>query len=196
MKARATLTHQLRFALPLWVVLTITDLLPENRVSVRLRGALCRPFIRRCGKDLQVARGVTLLSTDNLMVGDHVYLGRGSWINALGGVTLDDEVVCGPYVVISSLRHEFRNGSVRFGGSSAGKVHVGRGTWLAAHVSVSMGTTIGEGVIVGANSAVTHDLPSGVLVGGVPARVIGPRRDRVAALQSSVDFRSGQSDRP
>ena len=34
------------------------------------------------------------------------------------------------------------------------------------------GVKIGDGAIIAANAVVTHDIPSGVLAGGVPAKVI------------------------
>lgn len=44
--------------------------------------------------------------------------------------------------------------------------------WLATGVSVMAGVCIGHGTIVAAGSVVTHDLPSMVLAGGIPAKVI------------------------
>ncbi len=46
--------------------------------------------------------------------------------------------------------------------------------WLATGVSVMAGVRIGHGTVVAAGSVVTRDLPSMVLAGGVPARVIRP----------------------
>ena len=44
--------------------------------------------------------------------------------------------------------------------------------WLATGVKVMPGVTIGQGTIVAAGSVVTKDLPSFVLAGGVPAKII------------------------
>lgn len=51
-------------------------------------------------------------------------------------------------------------------------VAIGRNVWLAAHVIVLPGVTIGDDVIAAAGSVITKDVPSGVLVAGNPARVM------------------------
>jgi acetyltransferase-like isoleucine patch superfamily enzyme len=49
--------------------------------------------------------------------------------------------------------------------------------WLATGVTVCAGIRIGRGTVVAAGSVVTKDLPSGVLAGGAPARIIRPIHD-------------------
>lgn len=49
--------------------------------------------------------------------------------------------------------------------------------WLATGVKVMPGVTIGRGTIVAAGSVVTKDLPSYVLAGGSPARIIKSIRE-------------------
>ena len=171
------LIYQLRWALPMWLVGLLTNWWPDNRLTLRLRGALARPFIGKCGRGFQLGRNVTLLNTHRLEIGAHVYVPQGGWLNGLGGMTLESEVILGPYVVISTLQHVFKDGSARFGGSTSGPVRIGRGSWLAAHVSVKCGVSVGQGTLVAANAAVAGDLPAGVVAGGVPAKVIGENRD-------------------
>lgn len=174
--------HQLRWALPVWLLGLLTNWWPNNRVTIRLRGLLFRPFFKRCGKGIAVASGVTLLNTHNIEIGENVYLSYFAWLNGLGGLTLEDEVIVGPFVTISTLAHCRRAGSFARGGGDSGPVRIGRGSWLAAHASVAYGVTVGRGCLVAANAAVTKDIPDNTMAGGVPARPLGPCVDRPATL--------------
>jgi maltose O-acetyltransferase len=106
---------------------------------------------------------------------------------------LEDEVVLGPYVVISTAQHVFKNASVRFGGNIARPVVIGRGTWIGAHASVKCGITIGKGSLVAANAFVSRDLPDRIIAGGVPADVIKPNEDGEAEFHTRQDFERRRS---
>lgn len=45
---------------------------------------------------------------------------------------------------------------------------------IGSNATILAGVTIGEGALVGAGAVVTKDVPPGVIVVGVPARVLGP----------------------
>lgn len=195
MRVLRELRHQFRWALPLWFVGLLTNWWPDNRWTIRWRGMMVAPFLGKCGRNLQLGSLVTLLGTDRLAVGNDVYLARGTWLNAMGGLELADEVVLGPYVVISTAQHVFKAGSVRFAGSIVRPIAIGRGSWLAAHAVVKCGVRIGAGCLVAANSVVTKDVPDQSIVGGVPAKVIGSVRDEAADIYRRDDLR-GAADGP
>lgn len=185
------LHFQLRYALPVWLLWILTGWWPSNRVTIKIRGRLHRPFFKKCGKNLQMANGVMLLNPHNIEIGDDVYLAYYVWLNGLGGIVIEDEVVLGPYVTISSLTHCCRDGSFRFGGAKAAPVRIGRGSWLAAHCSVAAGVTVSAGCLVAANSAVVRDLPAGSICGGVPAQVVGECKDQEPDMMSRSGWKSG-----
>jgi len=54
----------------------------------------------------------------------------------------------------------------------AADVEIGDHVWIAAHVIVLKGVTIGENSVVATGSVFTQSCPSGVIVAGNPARVI------------------------
>lgn len=51
-------------------------------------------------------------------------------------------------------------------------VKIGDNVWVGCNVTIFPGVTIGDFSVVAAGSVVTKDVPSGVLVGGIPAKVI------------------------
>lgn len=179
---------QIRYTLPLWFVQLLTDWLPDNRISIKFRGWLAHFFIKKCGKNFHLGRGVTLLNSFNLEIGNDVYLAKGCWLNAMGKLIIDDEVVIAPYVVISTLQHVFKDKSVRFGGSISGPIFIGKGSWLASHSSVKCGVSIGRGNLIAANAFVISDTPDYKIVGGVPAKVIKDNNDGEATFFSREDF--------
>lgn len=44
--------------------------------------------------------------------------------------------------------------------------------WIGINATILKGVTIGKGAVIAAGALVTHDVPAGALVGGVPAKVI------------------------
>ncbi len=182
---------QFRYILPLWFVLFITNWLPDNKLTIRLRGMLASPFFKKCGKRLELGRDLTLLNSYNIDLGNDVYIAKGCWINGMGGLVVEDEVIMAPYVVISTMQHIFKNNSARFGGSIPGKVQIGRGTWLAAHVSIKCGVTVGSGSIIGANAFVVKDTDRNSIYGGVPAKLIKENENGESSFLNRSDLLKG-----
>jgi len=153
-------------------IMLATAWLPDLRPVLQLRGFMLRPAFKSCGRNLQVARCVTINFTNCLEIGGDVFLGMGCWINAAGGVVLEDEVQLGPYAVLVTGNHTELGGSYRFGPSRQAPIRLCHGSWVAAHATVTKGVVIGRGAILAANSVATRDIPAFAMAGGVPARII------------------------
>src|SRR3954447_5885849 len=117
---------------------------------------------RRCniGQNVVVSPGV--------VIGDNVKIQNN--VSVYTGVTLEDDVFCGPSMVFTNVvnprSHVSRKDEFR-------KTLVKRGASLGANSTVVCGHTIGRYAFVGAGSVVTKDVPDYALVVGNPARVVG-----------------------
>ena len=52
------------------------------------------------------------------------------------------------------------------------KTVIGKGVWIMPNVTIIPGVTIGDEAVVATGSVVTKDVPSRVLVAGVPAKIV------------------------
>ena len=163
----------LRYDWPLHFILLLTNWLPDNVVFLRLRGFLARPFLGKCGSDLRLGRNISLYNPSKIEFGAHVYLAYGCvFLAGSQTISLDNEVVIGPYCVLASENHTRKKDSFRYGIPQSATVFIGRGSWLGAHVVVTAGSNIGQGTLVAAGAVVTGVVPANILAGGVPAKII------------------------
>ncbi len=117
-------------------------------------------------------------------INTHFAGGRFSMVN-FDSVFLDtspirigEDVMIGPRCVLACPGHPLhpvqrRNEPV----TTSKPIKVGDGVWLGAGVTVLGGVTIGEGSVIAAGAVVTHDIPAGVVAGGVPCKVLRPVTD-------------------
>ena len=154
------------------LLLNLTSWIPDNPVTCRCRGYIVRLFIKS-GKGLEIGARVKFLYCAGITIGDYVYIAGGCWVSGRGSLNIEDEVVIGPYSIIVTSNHTFVNGSTRFAPANYAPVRIGRGSWLASHVVITAGTSVGKGNLIAANSVVTKDTPDNVVVGGIPGKVIG-----------------------
>jgi serine acetyltransferase len=112
-----------------------------------------------------------------LIIGDNVGIGWRTSISVGNTIILGNNVrIAGDCYLAGYPGHPI-NAKLRALGkpdadSQVGDIILDDDVWLATGVKVMPGVTIGRGTIVAAGSVVTKDLPSFVLAGGVPARVI------------------------
>lgn len=114
------------------------------------------PFYTDCGK--------------NIHIGRNVFFNGGCRFQDQGGIYIDDGALIGPMVVLATLNHE-QNPEYR-GDLFPKPIHIGKNVWIGANATVLPGVTIGDGVIVAAGAVVAKDVLPGVIVGGVPAKII------------------------
>ena len=96
-------------------------------------------------------------------MGKETDIGAFTYINALNGVILEDQVQIGSHCSIYSVSTI---------DNSDGKVLLKHNCRIGSHSTVLPGVTVGKNSVVGAHSLVNKDIPDNVIAFGVPAKVI------------------------
>lgn len=127
---------------------------------------------------------VTLVESDKLITGKHVGINSGSYINAVGGITMGDYVLIGSNVTISSGKHPIEGcqPSVFERPVEPFPIDIEDDVWIGAGSVILPGVRLRKGTVVGANSVVTKDTKEYAIVVGAPARLL---RYRVAVDKSA-----------
>ena len=112
----------------------------------------------------------------NVVIGPRVEIGNNGKIqnnvSVYEGVTLEDDVFCGPSVVFTNIATP-RSAFPRNKSEDNLTTLVKRGASIGANATVICGNMIGEHALVGAGSVVTKDVPPYAVVYGNPAKQRG-----------------------
>jgi acetyltransferase-like isoleucine patch superfamily enzyme len=179
------------FGYRLWVRLL------SKTFSLLISGAFAR-----FGRRTVLMYPIRLSGEERIAIGDHVFIGPGSWlqtlpdgentsiavsigkgtsvagacvISAVRSVQLEENVLLARNVYISDHMHKYTDTEIPVIAQGVEKIKpvlVKRGAWLGQNVVVCPGVTIGTGAVIGANSVVTRNIPDYCVAAGAPARVL------------------------
>ncbi|MFD1551811.1 acyltransferase [Putridiphycobacter roseus] len=116
---------------------------------------------------------------DNAYVFGDVTVGENTWIGPFTIIDGTGSLTIGDFCTISAGVHLYSHDNVLRTLSGNRKpilyapLKIGSNTYIGPQSIISKGISIGDYVIIGANSFVNKDVPSNAIVAGNPAKVIG-----------------------
>jgi acetyltransferase-like isoleucine patch superfamily enzyme len=132
------------------------------------------------GKNVDIYPGVTFAGNGLIRIGDNCKIGQNTIIyaNNNGGVVIGDNTIIAAQNYIIDSNHNMNAGrKISDQGLSSSLVTIGEDVWLGANVTVIKGAVIQNGVVVGAKSLVNSEIAENSIAVGVPARIIGTRKN-------------------
>ena len=108
----------------------------------------------------------------NITVGDNFLANYNVTILDRGPVTIGNDVMIGPGVMITTTGHPLSPKGRRNHLGYMKPIRIGNDVWIGGNACILPGVTIGNNVIVAAGAVVNRDVPDNCVVAGVPAKVV------------------------
>lgn len=136
-----------------------------------MRSILCS-ILGSHGENFQFNQPFRCDYGDNIFIGENFFANFNLTILDEAEVRIGDFCFIGPNVSIYTACHpldaENRNKVLEW----SEPVIIGDNVWIGGSATILPGVTIGDNVVIGAGAVVTKDVPSNVVVGGNPAKII------------------------
>lgn len=131
------------------------------------------------GDRCRIDRGVRILATNGarVRIGAGCRIGLYSVLNGGASIEIGESALLSGFVYLQTSQHRFavKDKPIKDQGYTHGEVKVGDGAWLAAHVVVMPGVSVGQNAVVGSNAVVTKSVEADVVVGGIPAKPLSQK---------------------
>lgn len=162
--------------------------MPGWQIGYIVRRWLVRRIAANLGEHVIVKHNAQIGAGVGLSVGDRSQLGHNCRIGNY--VTIGKDVLMGPDVVIMTSTHGFEEKEVPINLQNEPPIRpvfIGDDVWIGTRVVIMPGVSIERGAVIGAGAIVTKDVPAFAIVGGVPAKIIRYRGDKVPPRTNSID---------
>jgi acetyltransferase-like isoleucine patch superfamily enzyme len=145
-----------------------------GRIAWLMRYGVLRKLVYRCGVRVSVDRGCVIRHWEGLEIGNDVSIHEYCNINAKGGVKIGNDVGIAHQTSILSANHRWDDPTLCILDNPVvlSPTIISDDVWIGCGCRILAGVTIASRSVVAAGAVVAKNVPSGWLVGGVPAKPI------------------------
>jgi len=170
-------------------------------IDVLMRRICFRALVKKLGSGVAIQRSVSVIHPETFEIGDRVFIGEqtiiqgrfdgrcvigaGVWIGPQSyfdarDLVIGDHVGWGPGAKVLGSEHTGLPADIPLIQTDLqiAPVRIGSCADIGVNAIILPGITVGHAAIVGAGAVVTRDVPEFAKVAGVPARVIGWRKEQ------------------
>ncbi len=137
-----------------------------RRFLLRLAGA-------KIGKGSSIHMGCRFFSLKELQVGQDSIIGYGAFLDGRDKIIIGNHVDIASDVMIYNSQHDINSEDFH---PELESVEIGDYVFIGPRAIILPGVRIGKGAVIGAGAVVTKDVAEFMVVGGVPAEIIGERK--------------------
>lgn len=126
-------------------------------------------------KNVKLYHGFQVRNPKGLIIEDGVSIGPKVLLDARSGLTIKRSAIIAYGAIIWTMNHDYND--VNFCGKG-GPVEICEYAWVCSRSIILPGIKIGKGAVVASGAIVTKDVPDFAVVAGVPAKIVGTRKDQ------------------
>jgi len=142
-----------------------------NKTIIFLRTKYFKSIFGYLGHGSVICGKIKVYNPEKIILGNFCTVNEGCLLNARDKIVIEDFVHISPYVIINT-------GFLDVSRKKKSRKHltspviIKEGAWVASGAIINPGVIIGENSVVAAGAVVTKDVPSNVMVAGIPAKVL------------------------
>jgi maltose O-acetyltransferase len=142
-----------------------------------LRWIFFKIFLGHCGRNIYFSRNVEVRYPGNVFIGNNVVINKKVLLDGRG-----DKLIIGNNVDIAqecniwTMDHDPHSD---YHLTESKTVVIEDFVWIASRSTILPGVRIGLGAVVASGAVVTKDVPANMIVGGVPAKILGKRKSKL-----------------
>lgn len=129
----------------------------------------------------------------NLRIGDKCVFGKDNTVNCYLDIEFGEAALAADWVYICDFDHVTADihQPIKDQGIVKSPVRIGPDTWICTKVTVTKGTRIGRGCVIGAHAVVRGEIPDYAIAAGMPAKVV---KSRLTAYEADAVRRAAVAD--
>ena len=139
-----------------------------------LRRLICKIVMKDFSMKSAISRNVDIRSPYRISIGCGCVINKKCVLDGRGGLKIGNNVDIAQETNIWTEQHDYNSPSYA---PICKSVNIQDYVWVASRVTILPGVTIGRGAVVACGAVVTKDVPPLAIVAGIPAKIIGYRKD-------------------
>ena len=129
----------------------------------------------KIGKDSVIHMWANFFDPKNIKIGDDTIIGDHAFLDGRAKLSIGNHVDIASSVMIFNSEHDLSKNNFS---AIVEPVEIGDYVFIGPRVIILPGVKIGKGAVVAAGAVVTKDVSDFTIVGGIPAKVIGERKNK------------------
>lgn len=134
----------------------------------------------KIGSGTTIHMGARFFEPRGVIIGEDSKIGQGAFLDGRANLVIGNHVDLASQVLIYNSEHDLNSEEFK---AIDGEVEIGDYVFVGPRAIILPGVKIGKGAVVAAGAVVTKDVENFKIVGGVPAVVIGERKNKMLSYR-------------